>query len=99
MSETKGLLSVLMLAFIFNIFMYGVFDFSSSNTAYSDSSFLCNTEGGTQTGLINASDVDYSGDVAQGISHCEPEGLPWWFYALWVIIDGVVIYAFIPFVK
>ena len=98
MSETKGLLSVLMLAFIFNIIMYGVFDFSSFNTAYG-TSFSCSTEGGTTTGVINASDVDYSEDVAQGVTHCEPEGLPWWFYALWIIIDGVAIYAFIPFVK
>ena len=98
MSETKGLLSVLMLAFIFNIFMYGIFDFSSSNPNY-DTSFACSVQGGTTTGMINASDIEYSEDVAQGITHCEPIGLPWWFYALWVIIDGTVIYAFIPFVK
>lgn len=98
MGEIKGLLSVLMLAFIFNIFMYGIFDFSSSNPAY-DADFSCSVQGGTETGIINVSDVEYSDSVAQGISHCEPEGLPWWFYALWLIIDGVVVYAFIPFIK
>jgi len=92
MSETRGLYQMLMLAFIFNLVMWGVFDWTATVKA---TDFSCNA-GQFQT---NTTDIEQSDNVPQQITHCEPEGLPFWFYAIWIIIDGVLIYAFIPFVK
>lgn len=93
MSETIGLYRILMLALIFNTIMYGVFDFVNVQG-------LGNLECSTTPSLqYNLTDVAESESVPQNVEHCEPAGLPWVFYAIWLIIDGVLIYAFIPFVK
>ncbi len=92
MSETRGLYQMLMLALIFNIVMLGIFDFLNSQN-------LTNINCDTGSFQYNITNIDESDSIPQQINHCEPEGLPWWFYAIWIIIDGVLIYAFVPFVK
>lgn len=89
MSETKALLGLLMLALVFNITMIGIFDF-------------VNTQGLDKVNCNVDPSLEYNESYAgapEGMSHCEPEGLPWWYYLIWAIIDGVLIYAFVPFIK
>lgn len=93
MSETRALYSLLMLALIFNGLMYGVFDFINVQGL---GTLDCSNTPSLQ---YNLTDVEESNNVPQNVEHCEPAGLPWVFYAIWLIIDGVLIYAFIPFVK
>jgi hypothetical protein len=92
MSETKGLYSLLMLALIFNIAMYGIFDYVNSE-GYLDVSCP------NPQLAYNVTYVEGDPGVPQSVLSCEPEGLPWWYYAVWGIINGVLVYAFIPFVK
>lgn len=94
MSEIKGLLSVLMLAFIFNLIMYGIFDYSNQSGISTD--YSCGTE--TNYSMIQNATINNIDDVRQ-FQNCQPSGLPWWYYVLWGIINGALIYAFIPFVK
>lgn len=83
---------MLMLALIFNVTMLGIFDFV---TAQGLSDIEC--EAGSFQ--YNVTDIAESENVPQEMQHCTPAGLPWWFYIIWAIIDGVLIYAFVPFVK
>lgn len=92
MSEIRGFYGLLMLALIFNITMYGVFDFvNTANVAQ-----IQNCE--QLTFQYNNTDIG-NDEIVQGTTSCEPEGLPWWYYAIWAIVNGGLIYAFIPFVK
>ena len=92
MSETKGLYSILMLALIFNTVMYGVFDFVNASGVDTIECELGDF-GQNDTGVVSgqSSPTTFEG--------CEPAGLPFWYYAIWLIINGVLVYAFLPFVK
>jgi hypothetical protein len=82
-----------MLALIFNGIMFGLFDFINvQNLGNID----CDQ---TPSFQYNITEIEESSQIPQTAEHCTPQGLPWPFYAIWVIIDGVLIYAFIPFVK
>lgn len=94
MSETKAVLSILMLAFFFNLVMWGLMDFYST-TGTAD--LNCGTELNYSI-VQNISDIQNIDDIRQ-FEQCQPEGLPWWYYVIWAIINFVLLYAFIPFVK
>lgn len=94
MSETRALYGLLMLAVIFNGIMIGLFDFINVQNL---SNIDCDDQ--YTSFQYNITDIEESESIPQTAQHCTPEGLPWPFYALWIIIDGVLIYAFIPFVK
>lgn len=89
MSETMTLYKLLMLGLIFNSVMVGIFSFVND-------SGLANIENCDVTNILPN---ESAGGVPNQIVSCEPSGLPYWYYIFWLIIDGVLIYAVIPFIK
>lgn len=94
MSELIGLQSVLLLALVFNIVAFGIFDFVNAQELDSVS---CPIQSASFDNL-NATTLEPEG-AGVFVSRCEPPGLPFWYYWIWGIINLVFVYAFIPFVK
>lgn len=94
MAEIIGLQKLLMLALIWNILMFGVFEFVNQTKL---DSVDCDISSASFENL-NTTTLEPAGS-GDFVSRCEPPGLPVWYYWMWGIINLVFVYAFIPFVK